>query len=265
MFFDNQVTLITGAAQGIGAAIAETFAREGATIILNDINCNKVKEITQYLNEKYKSNNWYYVADVGDRDTIKKMVEEVIRKYKKIDILVNNAGICPKKNGKMISIFDIEEDMWEKVIKVNLNGTFYCSKYVIKEMIKNRFGKIINITSVTAKVGTSAPSGYRYGYPGPASAFYAASKAGIIALTKCLATELAPYGINVNAVAPGRIETSLAKETNPSVNKAMLEKIPLGKFGVPEDVANAVKYLASDEAKYITGEILDVNGGSYMD
>jgi len=253
MRFQGKVVLITGAGGGVGKVIAKRFAEEGASVVINDLNLHKAESLTNQI-KKEGFNAVTVKADVSKGVEVERMVNKVINHFNKIDILVNNAAVFAES----IPIVDLEEEEWDRVMNINLKGVFNCSKSVIKYMMKQKYGKIINITSFTGKTGRVV-----YSEVGsPTKAHYCASKAGIISLTKSLAFELAPYNINVNAVAPG----SIAPEGTDEEKKRMLVTlVPLGRIGTSEDVANAVLFLASDEASFITGEILDVNGGTLMD
>lgn len=248
MKFENKVALITGAARGIGKAIAQTLARQGATVVVTDVDLAGIQQVAQEL-EKAGCRAKAIQADVAQREEVKRLVGEVVAAFGRVDILVNNAGII--RRGAFVE-HDPQE--WEKVLNVNLGGTFNCSQEVVPLMIKQGGGKIINISSIAGKVGdlASAPS-------------YGTSKGAINTFTFSLARELAPYGINVNAVAPHAIETEMSREWPDEKRRQIIESIPLKRLGKPEEVAEAVAFLASDGASFITGEILDVNGGYLMD
>lgn len=242
--FDDKIVLVTGAGRGIGASIAKRFAREGALVIVNysgndEAANNTVKEI-----EDEGGSAFLYKCSVQNSDDVKKMVEYIIEKYKKIDVLVNNAGIT--KDGLMMRMSD---DDFDSVIAVNLKGTFNCTKFVSRYMLKQRSGKIINISSV---VGISGNAG---------QVNYSASKAGIIGLTKSAAKELAGRGINVNAIAPGYIDTDMTNVLSDSVKNEVMKAIPVGRMGSTHDISNAAAFLASEEADYITGQVISVDGG----
>lgn len=253
MKFQGMVALVTGAAGDIGYCIAKDFAQEGATVILNDIDLAAAQQATQRI-ERDGFLAMAYKADVSRSTEVEAMVNQVMKDHDQIDILVNNAAVFAES----VTVIEIEEEDWDKVLNVNLKGVFICSKVVGRHMIKRRSGKIINITSFTGKTGRVVYSTFG----NPTKAHYCASKAGIISLTKSLAFELASYNINVNAVAAGSIATATTHEGK---KQMITPLIPLGRMGTPEDVAAAVLFLASPEASFITGEILDVNGGTLMD
>ena len=249
MTFKDRVALVTGAQRGIGKAIAGAFARKDAHVILIDV-CGD-EELDKTANELSTFEDQCLVkrVDVSQSDQVQAMIEQVVKRFKRLDFLVNNAGIIRRG-----SIETVTEDDWDQVMLVNLKGTFNCCKAATDTMVKQRSGKIINVSSIAGKTGdiTSAPG-------------YGPSKAAIDGLTKTLARQLAAYGINVNGVAPHAIETDMSAEWSEEKRKAIIESIPLRRLGQPEDVAEAVLFLASDKANFITGEILDVNGGFLMD
>ena len=238
--------MITGASQGIGEAIAHEFAAQGATVVLVDIQKAKLDEVAQKIAEEGGKAAVYQV-DVSKHDQANAVVESVIKEYKKIDHLINNAGIT--KDGFLMRM---KEEEWDAVIAVNLKGIFNFSKAVIRSMIGNRYGRIVSLSSVVGLMGNAG------------QANYAASKAGLIGFTKSLAREVASRGITVNAVAPGYIATPMTASLPEQVKTAFLGIIPLHRFGEPAEVAHAVKFLCSDEAAYITGQVIQINGGMYM-
>lgn len=245
--FENKIVLVTGAGRGIGASIAKRFASEGAEVIVNysgnDEAAQKtVDEITAAGGQAQK-----YKCSVNDSESVKVMIDEIIKEFGRIDILVNNAGIT--KDGLMLRMTD--ED-FDRVIDVNLKGTFNCTKYVSKYMLKQKSGKIINISSV---VGLSGNAG---------QVNYSASKAGIIGITKSAAKELSSRGITVNAVAPGYVDTDMTKVLSDNIRNEILKNIPLQRMGNVEDISNCVAFLASEDASYITGQVISVDGGMHI-
>jgi len=245
---DGKVAIVTGAGRGIGRAIALALAREGADVVVNDVD-SRSAEATANEVRAMGRRALSIVADVSNGEEVIKMVETAIKAFGKIDILVNNAGIFSS-----IPLEDITEENWDKMMKINLKSVFLCSQAVMKPMKRQRSGKIVNIASMAGKVGGIV-----------AGADYAASKAGVMCLTKSLAKQLAPYGINVNAVAPAWIETDMMKDWPRETKESILKQIPLGRFGKPEEVAEAVVFLVSDGAGFITGATIDINGGILMD
>lgn len=250
MTFEGRVALVTGAGRGIGKAIAAALARQKASVVLNDVTPeDKLQAVAKELSAATDGTVIAIAADVKRYDEVQRMIRQVDPVFGPLHILVNNAGIIRRG-----SIETVTEKDWDEVIAVNLKGAFNCCKAAAEIMIRQRYGKIINVSSVAAKTGdiTSAPG-------------YGPSKAGMDALTKTLARQLAHYGINVNGVAPHAIETDMSAEWPPEKRQAIIEAIPLKRLGKPEDVAEAVLFLASEKAAFITGEILDVNGGFIMD
>ncbi len=237
----GKTAVITGASRGIGKAIAEKLFEAGATVILIARNEEKLKQLSEKLN-----NSPYYPLDITDREKVVQVFKEIQKEYT-IDILVNNAGIT-RDNILMM----MKEEEIDCVIDTNLKSVFFITKQVLRKMLKQRSGRIINITSVIGLMGN------------PGQSNYAASKAGIIGFTKSLAKEIGSRNITVNAIAPGFIETDMTEGLPEENRKAMLETIPLKRTGTPEDIANAVLFLASDLASYITGTVLNVSGGMYI-
>ena len=246
MRLKDKVAFITGAAQGIGREIALKFAAEGADIVVGDINLQKATQ-TKLEIEALGRNALALELDVTDYVKLTEAVNKILDKFKKVDILINNAGIT--KDNLLLRMSDAE---WDAVLNVNLKGTFNCTKAVSRLMIKQRYGKIINIASIIGIIGN------------PGQANYSASKAGIIALTKTAAKELASRNINVNAVAPGFIQTEMTSKLPDELKQKMQEAIPLGRFGSPVDVASVCVFLASEDASYITGQTIIVDGGMVM-
>lgn len=249
----GKVALVTGSGRGLGEGIALEMARLGMDLIINDTieeNANAVAEKIRAIDREA----FVCHGDISDSEFITAMVKKAFEKYGRIDVLVNNAGISPKKEGGKIPFYEIPDDQWNTVLAVNLTGSFMCLREVSKSMMENRSGSVINITSISAKSGNSGPGG----------AHYSASKAGLDCLTKAAARELASFNIRVNAVAPGVIATPMRDLSSPEVNEALMQKIPLGRFGRIEEVVAAVVFLASDASSYITGATLDLNGGMLM-
>jgi 3-oxoacyl-[acyl-carrier protein] reductase len=244
---EGKVALVTGASRGIGRAIAIELARAGADIVVNYAGSEgAAREVVQEI-EGLNRKAIMIRANVGQSAEVEAMVKEAIAAFGKIDILVNNAGITRDN-----LLMRMKEEEFDDVISTNLKGVFNCIKAVTRPMMKNRWGRIINISSV---VGAS-------GNPGQAN--YVAAKAGIIGMTKAVAKELATRNITVNAVAPGFIETDMTAVLGEETRENLMGQIPLQRLGKPEDIAYAVKFLASEEASYITGQVIHVNGGMYM-
>jgi 3-oxoacyl-[acyl-carrier protein] reductase len=246
MRLEGKNALITGAAQGIGKAIALGMAREGANVGISDVNLElaeqTAKEITA-LGVK----SFAIQLDVADQDSVSRAFRTFADEFSSLDVLINNAGIT-----KDTVLLRMKEADWDAVININLKGSFLCMKEAVKVMAKQRYGKIISISSVVAFMGN------------PGQANYSSSKAGLIGLTKTVAREYAGRGIRVNAVAPGFIQTAMTDALSDSVKDEMKRSIPLNEFGSSEDVAAVVIFLASGEADYITGQVIHVNGGMYM-
>jgi len=241
--FKNKVVMVTGGAAGIGRVTAENFAREGARVAICDVNPDTGKEALKTLGPEAS----FEKIDVSSSAAVSGWVKSVHDKYGQIDVLVNNAGIT--RDGL---IMRMKEEDWDAVLNVNLKSAFNCIKAVSTIMVKQRAGRIINLASVVGVMGN------------PGQANYVASKAGMIGLTKTVAKELGSRGITVNAVAPGFIETDMTAVLPEKAKEAMLGMIPLQRAGTPQDVANAITFLASDSAAYITGQVIHVTGGMYM-
>jgi 3-oxoacyl-[acyl-carrier protein] reductase len=246
MRLKDKVALITGGARGIGRSIALAFAQEGADIVVADVNIEEAKKTALDI-EQLGRRSLALEMDVTDYTKVEGAVNKILDKFTKVDILINNAGIT--KDNLLLRMSQAE---WDAVLNVNLKGTFNCIKAVSRPMIKQRSGKIINIASIIGIIGN------------PGQANYSASKAGIIALTKTAAKELASRKINVNAIAPGFIQTEMTAKLPEELQQKMKEAIPLNKFGSPEDVAAVCVFLASEDSSYITGQTIVVDGGMVM-
>ena len=242
----NKVAIITGASQGIGKGMAETFAKAGAHVACVSRNKDNLKSVADSLIKNGGAAS-FYTCDVSSLDAFQNTIKEIAENHGSVDILVNNAGVCKDK-----LIMRMSEDEWNKVININLNGAFNGIKAVSQIMIKQRAGRIINISSIVGLIGNTG------------QANYAASKAGLIGLSKSAAKELAPRGITVNAIAPGYIATDMTDQITGQAKESLITKIPLGRIGSPSDIAASALFLASDEAGYITGQTLTVDGGMVM-
>jgi 3-oxoacyl-[acyl-carrier protein] reductase len=248
MLLKDQVAIVTGGGTGIGRAIAEALATEGAHVSIWDVNETLARAVAEAIRSRGGAAS-HATVDISASALVRAAVEQVSGTHGQIDILVNNAGVC-----RVAPIAAITESDWDFVLAVNLKGTFLCSQAVMEVMKRQRRGKIINMGSVAGKVGGIA-----------AGAHYSASKAGVMCFTKSLARELAPYGVNVNAIAPGVIATDMTQTITGGDWEKYLCTIPLGRVGSVQDVAQVAVFLSSERAGYITGEIIDVNGGQLMD
>jgi 3-oxoacyl-[acyl-carrier protein] reductase len=250
----KKVALITGGPRGIGKATAKKLAENDYTVYVNGLNESKLSETVKELRRlNYETDG--IVADVSKSREVSEMFKKIIQKEGRIDALVNNAGVSIKRDGEKIPLLDIPEEQWDFVISVNLKGAFLCTQHAAKQMIKQKYGRIVNVCSVTPKLL----------YPGAAGAHYCASKAGLASLTKCAATDLVDFGIRVNAVAPGMVLTEMAAQSSAETNKAFVDRIPMKRFANPEEIAAVIYFLLSDASSYITGEVIDINGGIVMD
>ncbi|MFH1779322.1 MAG: 3-oxoacyl-[acyl-carrier-protein] reductase [Candidatus Omnitrophota bacterium] len=246
MILKDKISIITGGARGIGREIALTFAKEGSDIVICDLNqetLDATKKEILGLGRRAEA----FLVDVSNLKQVEDMVDKVLDKFQKIDILVNNAGITRDS-----LIVRMREEDFDQVVAVNLKGTFNCTKAVSKVMMKQRYGKIVSIASIIGIMGNAGQSNY------------AASKAGIIGLTKSVAKELASRNVNVNAIAPGFIETDMTARLAEDIKSQMLALIPLNRFGKASDVAQLALFLASDASSYITGQVIQVDGGMVM-
>jgi len=242
----GRVAIVTGGAQGIGKSIATQLALAGANVVIADMAEEMAKSTAKEISQK-GSEAVSIVVDVSSFSSVEEMVKKTLDKFGRIDILINNAGIT-----RDALVMRMKEEDWDMVLDINLKGAFNCIKIVSPIMMKQRFGKIVNIASI---VGINGNAG---------QANYSASKGGLIALTKTCAKELASRQINVNAVAPGFIQTSMTERLSAEVREKLSSQIPLGKMGNPDDVANAVLFLVSEKSSYITGEVIKVDGGMAM-
>jgi len=242
----GRIALVTGASQGIGRACALELARHGATVALAARNQSKLAEVAAEI-QAAGGQAAAFALDVSSEDSIRAGAKAVLNQYGKVEILVNNAGITRDDLAMKMKRAD-----WDDVLATNLTGAFLLTQAILRPMLKNRWGRIVNITSVVGRTGQTG------------QANYAASKAGLIGLTRSLARELASRAITVNAVAPGYIETAMTHALPEELRNQMLASIPLARAGTDQDIANAVAFLASDAASYITGHVLDVNGGMFM-
>ncbi len=243
---NGKVALITGGSRGIGKSIAKRLASEGAIVAINYMRNETAALETKKEIEEAGGQAILSKFDVSDFDTSHQEIDKIIEKLGAINILINNAGIT-----RDTLLMRMKEEDWDNVISINLKGIFNCTKAVTRNMLKQRGGTIVNLTSVVGEMGNAGQTNY------------AASKAGIIGFTKACAREMAPRGITVNAVSPGFIKTDITDQLPEDIRKDYISKIPLNRFGSPEDIAGVVAFLTSDDALYITGEVFRVNGGIY--
>jgi 3-oxoacyl-[acyl-carrier protein] reductase len=246
MSLAGKAAIVTGAAQGIGRAIAEALAHAGADVAVADLDPGRSQDTVTAIT-KMGRRALNIKVNVAEWNDAKAMVDQVVKEWGKVDILVNNAGIT--RDGLLLRM---KEEDWNLVLQVNLNGTFNCTKAALQPMSKQRSGRIVNIASIVGAIGNAG------------QANYAASKAAVIGFTKTVAREYASRAVTVNAVAPGFIDSAMTQQLSADVKETLFKQIPLGRLGQPSDVAEAVKFLASDEAGYITGHVLHVNGGMHM-
>lgn len=243
----SKLALVTGAGRGIGAQIAKNLASEGVNVIISDIDENNAVTTIEEINSMGVSKAYFSYLNVSDFKSVQDTVENLASSYGKIDILVNNAGIT-----KDSLLMRMKEEDWDMVMNINLKGVFNCTKAVVPQMVKNKWGRIVNITSVVGQMGNKG------------QANYAASKAGLIGFTKTCAKEFASRNITVNAIAPGFIKSAMTDALSQEVQESFFQQIPCNKFGTATDIANCVNFLASDKASYITGQVIGINGGMLM-
>jgi 3-oxoacyl-[acyl-carrier protein] reductase len=245
---EGKVAFITGSARGLGRAIAEKLASEKAKIVITDINDTMAASTAEEIAKKYQVETLALQHDVASEESTKEVIKMITNRFSRIDILVNNAGIT--RDARLMMM---KQDDWDLVLKINLTGAFICTKLVSKQMLKQNSGSIVNIASVSGLMGNIG------------QANYSASKAGLIGLTKTTARELAERGINVNAVAPGFIQSDMTHVLSEETTQKLLARIPMNRPGKPEDVADVVLFLVSDLAKYVTGQVINIDGGMVMD
>ncbi len=245
-FFDlaNRVAIVTGGAQGIGLAIVKRFLAANATVAIADINLPRADETARRLAAEGARVRAFH-CDVADSASVNAMVDAVLKAYGQVDILVNNAGI----GGGATPVQDVTDESWQRVIGVDLTGVFYCCRAVIRHMVGRGYGRIVNVASIAGKEGN------------PNMAPYSSAKAGVIGFTKSLAKEVVKSNVMVNVITPGVIDTDLIKELSPEQARYIIERIPMGRIGRPEEVAALVHWLASEEASFSTGAVFDLSGG----
>ena len=244
MDLSERVAIVTGGGRGIGRAIAIKLAEVGATVVINDVGDSTPAEGVGEEISKMGRQSMVALADVSQSAEVASLVDNTVEKYGKVDILVNNAGITRDQ-----LIMRMSDDEWDKVLGINLKGVFLCSKAVLRPMMKQRWGRIISISSIVGLIGNAG------------QANYASAKAGIIGLTRTIAKEVASRGITANAIAPGFIDTAMTKQLPEERRQELINQIPLGSLGTPHDIAEVVAFLASEESRYITGQVITVDGG----
>ena len=246
MDLSGKIALVTGGAQGIGQTIGEELVRHGALVVLGDVNEEGVKNTAESMSQNGRSASGVRL-DVTRPEEVQRVFNQIRKEYGKIDILVNNAGIT--RDGLLMRM---KEEDWDLVLSVNLKGSFLCTQLAVKQMMKQKSGAIVNIASIVGLMGNFG------------QANYSASKAGLIALTKTAAREVGSRGVRVNAIAPGFIDTEMTRCLDQNVKEKLIEQIPMARLGQPGDIADCVVFLVSDRAKYITGQVISVNGGMLM-
>ena len=246
MELKDKIALVTGGGQGIGQVIGNNLAKSGAHVIFGDINLENAKKSAESVLAN-GGNASATLINVADVENVKVAFDSIAKEFKPLDILINNAGIT--KDGLFVRM---KEDDWDRVLAVNLKGSFLCGQQAAKHMMKQRQGAIVNIASIVGVMGNAG------------QANYSASKAGLIGLTKTMARELAPRNITVNAIAPGFIDTEMTRVLDEKIRDKLIEQIPLSRLGLPDDIAHSVAFLVSDRSNYITGQVINVNGGMLM-
>ncbi|MFW6287707.1 MAG: 3-oxoacyl-[acyl-carrier-protein] reductase [bacterium] len=244
---ENKVAFITGSARGLGRAIAEKLAAEKVNIAITDIDVEEAEKTAEEISDKYNVETIALKHDVSSEESTREVVKAIKSRFSRIDILINNAGIT-----RDARLMIMKQSDWDLVLRINLTGAFICTKLVSKQMLRQKSGSIVHIASVVGLMGNIG------------QANYSASKAGLIGLTKTTAKEMAEKGVNVNAIAPGYIQTDMTDVLSEEVSEKMMSQIPMKEYGRPEDVANAVLFLVSDLGKYITGQVINVDGGMVM-
>jgi 3-oxoacyl-[acyl-carrier protein] reductase len=243
---EGRVAVVTGGARGIGKATALTLAEAGADVAVTNLNCERLNQVVKEIEQRGRR-GLRYCVDVSNAEAVQEMMDNVVETWGKIDILVNNAGITRDN-----LVMRMKTEDWDAVLRTNLDGAFHCIRAALPNMVRQRYGRIINIASVVAQVGNAG------------QANYIASKAGVIGLTKAVASEVARRNITVNAIAPGFINTPMTEKLPPEIREKLMGMIPMGRMGADCEVAYGVAFLASEEARYITGHVLNVNGGMFM-
>ena len=246
MELNGKIALITGGAQGIGRTISEELAGQGAHVILGDVNLEGAEKTAEKIREKGRTASAVKI-DVSNASNVQSVFDLILKEYKPVDIVINNAGIT--RDGLLVRMKEVD---WDLVLNINLKGSFLCSQQAAKQMMKQKSGAIINIASIVGVMGNFG------------QANYSASKAGLIGFTKTLAREVAPRGIRANAIAPGFIDTEMTRVLEEPVREKLIEQIPLARLGQPGDVSNCVSFLVSEKASYITGQVININGGMLM-
>jgi NAD(P)-dependent dehydrogenase (short-subunit alcohol dehydrogenase family) len=240
----GKIAIVTGAGKGLGWTIAERLAKDGANLVVTDLDGKSARDKSDLIRQMNRE-ALAIQMDISQWRDVEGMVEQVLTRFSRIDILVNNAGIL----GSYLPVMEYPEEEWDRVVAINLKGTFLCCKAVLPIMKAQSYGKVVSLASVAGKDGNAN------------MAAYAATKAAIICLTKTLGKEMAPYNVHVNCVTPALIETDMAREMTPEQRALLISKIPLGRLGKPEEVASVVKFLVSDEASFVTGQCYDISGG----